>query len=63
MTTSEPAIDPDEMPFVCPGCHCIGAEPHLPGCIDGEIEEELQDRLNRGDYDIPEGEGDWEWEP
>lgn len=23
----------------------------------------FQDALDRGDYDIPEGEGDWEWEP
>lgn len=69
-TSPEPAAEAEQddfanMPFVCPGCHCVGAEPHLPGCIDAEIEEALADRSWRDDFydaDLNDGE-DWGWEP
>jgi hypothetical protein len=43
--------DYDEAPYVCPGCHAVGEEPCLPGCIDDEIETERRDAFERGDYD------------
>lgn len=40
----------DDAPFVCPGCHCVGAEPHAGYCIDAEIEREREDAVRRGDF-------------
>lgn len=47
-------------PYVCPGCHAIGGEPCLPGCIDAEIEAEREDAFNRGDYDRFDDDDDYE---
>lgn len=51
-------------PYVCPGCYAMGADPHASYCPDGAIEDELRDRLDRGEdeSDLNDGE-DWEWTP
>lgn len=38
----------EEMPYVCSGCHAVGGEPCLPGCIDAELEAEREDDSRRG---------------
>ena len=51
MFTSEPrkppeqealSFDEDQGPYVCPGCHAIGAEPHPPHCPDAAIEADRE---------------------
>lgn len=48
--------DAPEMPYVCPGCHVVGDEKCLPGCIDDEMAREREDEQLYGDG--PEGEDD-----
>lgn len=36
--------DPDDEPYVCPGCYAVGDERCAPGCIDAEIEREREER-------------------
>lgn len=43
---------------VCPGCHAVGGEPCLPGCIDDEIERERSEAYLSGNYDCFDEEGD-----
>lgn len=47
-------------PYVCPGCHAVGAEKCAPGCIDAEIEEERRHALETGDYDRIDGDEEGE---
>jgi hypothetical protein len=46
-----PDMTEDDAPFVCPGCHAVGGERCLPGCIDAEIEREHREAIESGDYD------------
>lgn len=46
--------DEEFMPYVCPECHCVGDEPHAPGCFEGEEDEKRRDDFSRDD----EEEGD-----
>ena len=36
--------------FVCPGCHAVGAEHCLPGCVDAEIRRQQDDDDFLGDF-------------
>lgn len=40
----------EDPPFVCPGCHAVGEERCLDGCIDHEIEAETRHAIESGDY-------------
>lgn len=44
------ASQPEEAPYVCPGCHAVAA-PCLPGCIDAEIADEHREAIESGNYD------------
>lgn len=48
----------DEMPYVCPGCHAVGDERCVPGCIDDAIRREREEALMSGDYDRFEDDED-----
>jgi hypothetical protein len=51
--------DPEDAPFVCPGCHAVGAEECAPGCIDAEIEAERRHAIEHGEYgDYPNDDDD-----
>lgn len=53
----------DDAPYVCPGCHAVGGERCLPGCIDAEIEEEHREAIESGNYDDLNDSDDWECGP
>lgn len=38
------ALLEEHRPYVCPGCHAVGEERCAPGCIDAEIEAEVERR-------------------
>ena len=35
--------DEEDIPYVCPGCYAIGAEPHAGYCPDAAIERDRED--------------------
>jgi hypothetical protein len=53
----------DDAPYVCPGCHAVGGERCLPGCIDAELEEERREAIESGNYDDLNNSDDWECDP
>ncbi len=48
----------DAQPFVCPGCHAVGTEQCLPGCIDAEIARQCEEEAESDDYDYGDEGGD-----
>jgi len=60
-----------QAPHVCPGCHAVGEEPCAPDCIDAEIDRELREAIESGDYEVRDDDGDldlnesndWEYVP